>query len=402
MTVLSSFYRASYAIGGKTVRFYARNAEMPELGRKTVVHEYPNSDNRYVEDLGKNAGKYVLDIEIQETTASAYKRSRNALMKALETQGIGVLTHPTLGKKKVVPEPASMSENFITENGVVAFRITFLESTLNIFPTSTEGNQGFLANLYDKTFGDSESVLGKALDYYNQTIELFNEGRDALQEITGTINDVVSTINGVADEVAAFSADIKSFSASIITLMQTPANLARRFTTIYNSIATITDDFRIMTNIVLQIFGSGNRTKINGNSSLINQANTNKIALANYTDVACLTIAYLATTNIDFTSQSDIDTMLARLNAAFDTLDPDSVNEDVYYNLQDMRTQNRLLLQNLRTTLPYYVSLRTNLIPTAVLAYNLYGDSTRSDELNALNEVEDPAFISGNITALSI
>ena len=401
MTVLSSFYRASYAIGGKTVRFYARNAEMPELGRKTVVHEYPNSDNRYVEDLGKNAGKYVLDIEIQETTASAYKRSRNALMKALETQGIGVLTHPTLGKKKVVPEPASMSEDFITENGVVAFRITFLESTLNIFPTSTQGNQGFLANLYDRTFGNNESVLGQALDYYNQGIELFNQGRDSLQEATDTINDVVSTINGVADEVAAFSADIKSFSASIITLMQTPANLARRFTTIYNSIATITDDFNIMTNIVLQIFGSSNRTKITGSSALITQLNTNKIALANYTDVACLTIAYLATTNITFTSQSDIDTMLARLNKAFDTLDPDSVNDDVYYSLQDMRTQNRLLLQNARATLPYYVSLRTNLIPTAVLAYNLYGDSTRSDELNALNAVEDPCFIFGNITALS-
>lgn len=401
MTVLSSFYRASYAIGGKTVRFYARNAEMPELGRKTVVHEYPNSDNRYVEDLGKNAGEYVLDIEIQETTASAYKRSRNALMKALETQGIGVLTHPTLGKKKVVPQPASMSENFITENGVVAFRITFLESTLNIFPTSTEGNQGFIAGLYDRVLGENESVLADLVDYFSGGIELWNQGRDGLQEVTQTINDVVSTINGVADEVAAFSADIKDFSSSIITLMQTPTTLARRFTTIYNSIATITDDFNIMTNIVLQIFGSGDKTKINGSSALITQLNTNKTALANYTDVACLTIAYLATTNIDFTSQSDIDTMLARLNEAFETLDPDSVNEDVYYDLQEMRTQNRLLLQNLRTTLPYYVSLRTNLIPSAVLAYNLYGDSSRSDELNALNGIEDPCFISGNITALS-
>jgi len=401
MTVLSSFYRSSYEIGGKTARFYSRSAEMPRLGRKTVAHEYPNSDNRYVEDLGKNAGEYVLDIEIQETTASAYKRSRNALIKLLETQGIGRLTHPTFGKKKVVPQLASMTEDFITENGVVAFRITFLESTLNIFPTSTQGNQGFIAGLYDRVLGENESVLADLVDYFSGGIELFNQARDGLQEITQTINDVVSTINGVADEVAAFSADIKDFTSSIITLMQTPANLARRFTTIYNSIATITDDFNIMTNIVLQIFGSGNRTKINGSSALITQLNTNNIALANYTDVACLTIAYLATTNISFTSQSDIDTMLARLNEAFETLDPDSVNEDVYYDLQEMRTQNRLLLQNLRTTLPYYVSLRTNLIPSAVLAYNLYGDSSRSDELNALNGIEDPCFISGNITALS-
>lgn len=401
MSVLSGFYRAGYSIGGKTVRFYARRAEMPELGRRTVVHEYPNSDNRYVEDLGKIAGKYVLDIEIQEATASSYKRSRNALMKALQTQGVGTLTHPTLGKKKVVPIPSSMSEDFISENGIVAFRITFLESTLNVFPESTQGSQGFLANLYDRLLGENGSALSNLVDYFSEGIELFNQARDGIQEVTDTINDVVSTVNGIADEVAAFTADIQEFSASIITLMQTPANLAQRFTTIYNSIATITDDFSIMTNIVMQIFGSVDRTKVSGNSPLVNQANTNKIALANYTDVACLNIAYLATTNIDFTSQGDIDAMLTRLNTAFDSLDPDSIDEGVYYTLQDARTQNRLILQNLRTTLPYYVSIRSNLIPSAVLAYNLYGDSSRADELNVLNGVEDPSFVSGNLITLS-
>jgi prophage DNA circulation protein len=401
MSVLSGFYRTSYSINGKRASFYARKAGIPELGRRTVVHEYPNSDNRYVEDLGKIAGKFTLEIEIQETTASAYKRSRNALMTTLEQQGIGTLIHPTLGKKEVVPIPSSMTEDFINDNGIVAFSITFLESTLNIFPTSTEGSKGFLATLYDKTFGDSESVFGQALNYYDQGIELWNQGRDYLQDTTDTINDVVSTLNGVADEVAAFSADIKSFSSSIITLMQTPTTLASRFTEIFNGLATITDDFKAMTDIVLQIFGSNDRTKTNGTSALATQLNLNKISTANYVDVSCLTIAYLATTNIDYTSQQEIDEMMERLNDAFDSLDPDSVDEDVYYNLQDMRTQNRLLLQNLRTTIPYYVSLTTNSVPSAILSYNLYGSSSRSSEIDSLNGIEDPSFVSGNINVLS-
>ena len=401
MSVLSGFYRASYSNGGKRANFYARRAEIPELGRKTFVHEYPNSPNRYVEDLGKIAGKYTLEIEIQETTASSYKRSRNALMTALEQQGIGTLTHPTLGKKKVVPLPSSMTEDFINENGIVAFQITFLESTLNIFPESTTGNKGFLAGLYDRTFGNNETVFGQALNYYDQGIELWNEGRDYLQDATNTIDDVVSTANGLTDEVAAFSADIKDFSSSIITLMQTPSDIANRFTGIFNNIASLTDDFQIMTNIVLQIFGSNDRTKINGSSVLATQLNDNKIATANYIDVACLTVAYLATTNIEYTSQNQIDSTLKRLNDAFETLDPDSVNEDVYYDLQDMRTQNRLLLQNLQTTLPYYISIRTNSIPSSILAYNLYGDSTRSSEIDSLNGIEDPSFVLGDITVLS-
>jgi prophage DNA circulation protein len=401
MSVLSGFFRSSYSINGKTAKFYSRRAEMPELGRKTVPHEFPNSSNRYVEDFGKIAGKFKLEIEIQETTASSYKRSRNALMTALEQQGVGSLTHPTLGKKKVVPQPASMTEDFINENGLVAFQITFLESTLNIFPESTTGNKGFLARLYDSTFGNNESVFGQAQNYYNQGIELFNQGRDTLQDATSNIDDVVSTANGITDEVAAFNTDIKDFSSSIITLMQTPADLARRFTTIFNNVASITDDFQIMTNIVLQIFGSGDRTKTNGSSALSTQLNANKIATADYIDVACLTVAYLATTNIDYTSQDQIDEILSRLNDAFDTLDPDSVNEDVYYDLQEMRTQNRLLLQDLQTTLPFYVSIRTNSIPSSVLSYNLYGDSSRAGEIESLNGIEDPAFVSGNIIVLS-
>ena len=401
MSVESSFYRASYAKNGKTAIFYARKASSTELGRKTVVHEYPNSDNRYVEDLGKISGKYTLEIETQATTGSAYKRSRNTLMTLLEQQGVGTLTHPTLGKKKVVPISSSMSENFINENGIATFTVTFVESTLNIFPTSVSGSKGFLANLYDETFGNNESAFGQALNYYNQGIELFNQGRDYLQDVTGTINDVVATIDSVADEAAAFSADIKDFTSSLVVLMQTPTSLASRFSDIFGGIATITNDFKAMNNAILQIFGSSDRIQITGNSVLANQLNANKIATANYIDVACLTISYLATTSIDYTSQSEIDVMLARLNEVFATLDPNSINEDVYYNLQDMRTQNRLLLQNLRITLPYYIPIKTNSIPSSVLSYNLYGTSSRASEIEQLNSIEDPSFVSGNINILS-
>ena len=44
MSVLSGFYRASYSINGKRASFYARKAGIPELGRRTVVHEYPNNE----------------------------------------------------------------------------------------------------------------------------------------------------------------------------------------------------------------------------------------------------------------------------------------------------------------------------------------------------------------------
>jgi prophage DNA circulation protein len=401
MSVLSGFYRASYNIGGKTATFYARRAEMPELGRKVAIHEYPNSDARYVEDFGKISGKYVLEIEIQETTASAYKRSRDALIRALNEEGIGTLTHPTLGKKKVVPVPSSMSEDFINELGIVNFSITFLESSLNKFPESTTGNKGYFGRLYDSIFSNNEGFFGEAISAYNGGLEVFNDVRDNIQEVTTTINDVVSTINGVADEAAAITADIIDFQASLISLLQTPTTLAQRFNQIFGTLGTITDNFESMVDICLNIFGSGNRTQQIGSSARVEALNQNREAVGNFTDTACLTTAYLASTNIDYTSQEQIDAMLTRLNDAFETLDPNSFDEEIYYELQDLRTQTRLFLQNLRTTLPYYVNIKTNLIPTAVLAYNFYANSSRSSEIDSLNGIEDPAFAFGNLTILS-
>ncbi|MEY3415165.1 MAG: hypothetical protein RLZZ418_401 [Pseudomonadota bacterium] len=401
MSVLSGFYRASYNIGGKTAIFYARRAEIPELGRKVAIHEYPNSDARYVEDFGKISGKYVLEIEIQETTASAYKRSRDVLIRALNEEGIGTLTHPTLGKKKVVPVPSSMSEDFINELGIVNFSITFLESSLNKFPESTTGNKGYFGRLYDSIFSNNEGFFGKAISGYNNVLGVFNDLRDNIQEVTTTINDVVSTINGVADEAAAITADIIDFQASLISLLQTPTTLAQRFNQIFGTLGTITDNFESMVDICLNIFGSGNRTQQIGSSARVEALNQNRKAVGNFTDTACLTTAYLASTNIDYTSQEQIDAMLTRLNDAFETLDPNSFDEEIYYELQDLRTQTRLFLQNLRTTLPYYVNIKTNLIPTAVLAYNFYANSSRSSEIDSLNGIEDPAFAFGNLTILS-
>jgi prophage DNA circulation protein len=117
MSVLSGFFKASYSINGKNALFYARNVSDSGLGRKTVIHEYPNSSERYVQDMGKKSGIYDFDIEIQETTFSRYKRSKKKLEDNLNAIGRGTLTHPTIGQKKVVVVSASVDEDFINQLG---------------------------------------------------------------------------------------------------------------------------------------------------------------------------------------------------------------------------------------------------------------------------------------------
>jgi prophage DNA circulation protein len=129
--------------------------------------------------------------------------------------------------------------------------------------------------------------------------------------------------------------------------------------------------------------------------------NQNTIATNNFSNAAYLNIAFLASINISYTSQDQINQVLSQLNTAFLSLDPDTFDEDVYYLLQDMRVQNRLYLENLRLSLPFQKIIYTNSIPASILSYNLYGDSRRAQEIIDVNLIEDPAFVSGDIIALS-
>jgi len=400
MSILSGFFEASYSINGKNALFYARNVSDSGLGRKTVIHEYPNSSERYVQDMGKKSGIYDFDIEIQETISSRYKRSKKKLEDNLNAIGRGTLTHPTIGQKKVVVVSVSVDEDFINELGIAKYKVTFAESTLNKYPEEGDSKSA-LSKWFDQHFASAKAAFDKVVEYYNKGIEGFNIARDYIQNTTQTVNDIVSTVNGVADEAAAFVADIADLTASLTELMQTPSNLSRRFQNIFGTISAITDSFKTMVDIALNIFDSSKNEQYPASSARNEQLNTNNQELDNYFKTSSLAIACLASTNIDYTSQEEIDGIIKRLNTAFDSLNPDKIDEDVYYNLQNLKVGTASFLKNLRTTLPFYVTIKTNSVPSAVLTYNYYGSSDRSDEILLLNNIEDPAFVNGNINILS-
>ena len=400
MSVLSGFFRASYSINGKNAFFYARNVSDSGLGRKTVIHEYPNSSERYVQDMGKKSGIYDFDIEIQENTFSQYKRSKKKLEDNLNAIGRGTLTHPTIGQKKVVVVSASVDEDFIAELGIAKYKVTFAESTVNKYPEEGDSKSA-LSKWFDQHFASAKAAFDGLVKYYDKGIEVWNISRDYIQNATQTVNDIVSTVNGVADEAAAFVADIADLTASLTELMQTPSNLSRRFENIFGAISAITDSFNTMVDIALNIFDSSKNEQYPASSARNEQLNTNNQELDNYFKTSSLAVACLASTNIDYTSQEEIDGIIKRLSTAFDSLNPNKIDEDVYYNLQNLKVGTTAFLKNLRTTLPFYVSIKTNSIPSAVLAYNYYGASDRSDEILLLNNIEDPAFVSGNINILS-
>lgn len=398
MSILSILQTAS--LGGAPFLF--KSGSSPSLGRKTTTHDFVNSGSRYVEDLGNSPKIFTIEAEIHDVTGSGYQRKKKALEKVLNTAGITTLIHPTYGKQKVVPTINSVTENLTTELNVAKYSLTLLVADKNIFPTSKAGNKSFINRLVDSLSADNQAILASAVDFYNNGIEVFNDARDTIQDWTQNINDIVSTINGTADEVAAFVNDINNFQQSLTSLMQTPDILAQRMSTIYSNVSLITTNFGNLFNVALNLVGVGNnRTVKSGNSNRTEIINDNRTAVYNFNDVAATALAYQVATNLTYTTQEDLDSVQDRLNAAFMSINPDTVDDTIYYNLQSLRNQIRLYLDTLRINLAFIVTQRVNSIPSTILAYNLYGDTVRAAEIITLNFVEDPAFVEGTINILS-
>jgi len=398
MSILSGLQ--TFSLGG--AQAYFRTGTSPNLGRKTAVHDFVNSGSRYVEDLGNSPKIFNIEAEIVEQTWSAYQRKKKALEKVLNTAGIIKLVHPTYGKQNVVATVNSISENIVNELNCAKYSLTLLVADKNIFPTSKAGNKSFINRVFDRIFGENQTVLADSVNFYNNGIELFNDARDTIQDWTQNVNDVVSTINGTADEVAAFVNDINSFQQSLTTLMQEPSTLSQRMNQIYNNVSLITTNFGDLFNVALNLVGIGsNRTVKSGNSNRTEIINDNRNAIYNFNDVAATSLAYQVATNLTYNNQEDLDSVQNRLNAAFNSINPDTVDDTIYYDLQSLRNQIRLYLDTLRVNLAFIITQRVNSVPSTILAYSLYGDTSRAAEIITLNFVEDPAFVEGEINILS-
>lgn len=97
-------------------------------GRRAVVHEFPGRDEPMVEDQGRKARQFSIEVFV---AGDAYFRDRDALVAVLNTAGPGTLVHPWLGAMQVSVLDWTLAES-TDEGGIGRFSITFSEAGLPI------------------------------------------------------------------------------------------------------------------------------------------------------------------------------------------------------------------------------------------------------------------------------
>ncbi len=162
------------------------------FGRKTAVHNYPDRDTVWVEDLGRAPRRIHLTGFLVGDDVIA---QRDRLIAACETRGPGALVHPTLGRRTVTLDEAGMSERW--EQGRV-FEVTFsfVEGSQRLYPSNASATPA--ATLAAADQGD----LAAALSFATNAIAALQAGAAVVDQAVQTVTAWVSRVNGIVTDAA--------------------------------------------------------------------------------------------------------------------------------------------------------------------------------------------------------
>ena len=168
------------------VGFHVKKSDA-QVGRRVVVHEYPQRDNAWPEDMGLKDNAFTIEAVV---IGPDYIKARDALIEVLRQPGAGTLIHPYYGKRTVtLASPARISESS-DHGGSARFSLDFIEAGENAEPSAREDTQSDV----DQVADEANATMGKD---FEQTYSIAKTPDFVGQGALDMANDMARKINAL-------------------------------------------------------------------------------------------------------------------------------------------------------------------------------------------------------------
>ncbi|MBB6153843.1 prophage DNA circulation protein [Pseudomonas sp. JAI115] len=195
------------------VGFWIDQAKTP-VGRKGQLHEYPQRDLPYFEDLGQQARTH--DITAFIIGADCLEQ-RDKLLKALEA-GSGELVHPWLGRLQVKVGECDMTHTR-QDGGLVTFSLKFYPDRPLPFPTATVSTQKVL-------LAKADTLLGSAVARFEQAMTLIKAARIGIANLRNSLTGVYEVIK---EQLKPLIEQYKQITELVKAVKELPKEVAAEF-----------------------------------------------------------------------------------------------------------------------------------------------------------------------------
>jgi len=195
------------------VGFWIDQAKTP-VGRKGQLHEYPQRDLPYFEDLGQQAKTHEITAFI---IGADCLEQRDKLLKALEA-GNGELVHPWLGRLQVKVGECDMTHTR-QDGGLVTFSLKFYPDRPLPFPTATVSTQKVL-------LAKADTLLGSAVSRFEEVIVRIQAARIGINNLRNSLTGVFDVIK---EQLKPLIAQYKEITELVRAVKELPKEVAAEF-----------------------------------------------------------------------------------------------------------------------------------------------------------------------------
>ena len=141
----------------KTIPFII-DGDDATFGRRVVIHEYPNRDIPYAEDLGRSARQFSVNGIL---LGDDYLTQRDRLVGVCEADGAGELIHPYYGILNVICNRIQIT-NVRRESRIATFQALFIETGKFSFPSVTSDTRAAVNSQFNMSLLDKKSAFVSA------------------------------------------------------------------------------------------------------------------------------------------------------------------------------------------------------------------------------------------------
>lgn len=408
-------YEASF----RGVPFHVTKVDL-KVGRRTVVHEYPQRDKPYVEDIGRATRRLSFTAFV---VGDDYIQQAEKLIGAIETEGPGTLIHPHLGEMKCCLEQAS-TITFTDSSRTASVVLTAVESGELEFPKSG-------TDAVSKVLESADALEKSAIQQFCDSLDLSLVGEwvdaalsgDLLDKLGIISNADIATIFDKVDEISTLaskglsliSGGPKVFATRLVGALGLSrfASSARAWSRVAKQLKNLTKHDKLREGTKALARAMADSTVLSGTQRAVLQNRAAVETLIRQTLIAQMVgVSAVVGTKTDqaMAVEDDVQTsesLKATVSKSYDdivqlrqdlleTLDEEllmTTSDDSYLELEKARVAVfEALTDRADDSSRLAVVVPGDVLPALVHAYDYHDDASRDQEIAIRNGVEHEGF----------
>lgn len=400
--LLDNIRRGSY----RGVEFDTFSIDKTQV-KKYTEHQYANSNRRYIEERGVQEPDFSVTFSIFGD-GDTYLDRRDAMRKALNTQGEGLLVLPLEGEFNVKCVNFSDSQNIIESLG----RCDFTASFMVISENETSGNPITVKNTQITLLDRVKKLRETIASIVNTNVVISNAVGyaamlDKASNLVSRMTSIASSATGsspLSSLLRNFASNIPSFLGGNIAILGSA--ISRLFYTMENAFDVA--DTLLSSSEALFDYGDAD-VSVSPNTPRRIEQRKNAQVLNIAIQSNAVGVAADAFANVDFSNEEElrnaeevIENQIEKIlnSDAMDNIEIVGI-DDLKYIMKQLQVDFSDVVSEKELTTPKIKTIDVNGDSIALLSYKYYDNLDYVDSLINLNGIQNPKTYTGKMRILT-